>query len=259
MSFLNGSAFRSIVRTVLFISASWLALLVLLKNDLAPSVMTPLFNLLFWTLVMAICFSIATRSTDSWRYKPSTKLWEGSARVEILSSPETVWYFLHEPQYLPLISPIVKRSFRAPDTPGAAGPQQVMIGDDPNGKKVLWLAETVEEIPFTSFAMQNVNGNARDHFRLDTSLRGTLLTVTVSLPYLRFAAHRISPRKDLENKAGAYAAAVKRVVESAAVPPRTQPNPSHGSSHQPTQPPPTWTTPPNTPPPYNRPNPANPT
>jgi len=262
MKWTTGPVFRGIVRAALFVSLSWLVLLVLLGDAVGANARDPLVGVLFWTALLAGIFSFVLRSTPVLR-RPSTKEWVGAAAIVIHRTPEQVWHFIRDPAYAPVTSQTVERAFRVPGTPDGPGQQQVFVSTEPFGFKQLSLLEVVGETPWIRVDVKNLCGPGWSTYELEPVPAGTQLTVTMASEYARWAAHGMSPKKHLQNYAAEYAQNVKRVIESGAVPANHPSSPSgsasHVSSHEPTQHHPTWPPRADVPPPYNPGNPPIPT
>jgi hypothetical protein len=254
--------FRSLVHIVLFLALSWFLLLLFLGDAVEPDARRTLGGILFWTALLAGVFAFALRSTPNVK-TPYTKEWTGASSIVIHRTPEQVWHFIRDPAFAPLTSVGTERAFYVPGTPDGPGNQQVFISPGPIGLKHLLLLEVVGETPWTRVEVRNLSDPGWSTYQLESVPAGTQLTVTMAGEYARWAAHGISPRKQLEALAGQYVQNVKRVIESGAVPAShpsaPPPPPSHRSSHDPTGHGPTEPTSTNVPPPYNPGNPPPPT
>lgn len=262
MRWTTSPGFRSLVSIVLFLTLSWFVLLVLLGDAIEPSTRDTLGGFLFWTALVAGVFAFVLRSTPVLK-KPYTKEWIGAAKIIIHRTPEQVWHFIRDPAFAPLTGRETERAFQVPGTPDGPGNQQVFISPGQFGYKHLELMEVTDERPWTWVAVRSLTSGGWSTYELEPVPAGTQLTVTMANEFLRFQAHMTSPRTALQNAAAEYVQNVKRVIESGAIPPNhpsSPPDPtSHGSSHDPTRPEPTFPTWGNPPPPFNPGNPPHPT
>ena len=254
MRWTTSPGFRSLVHITLFVSLSWLLLLLLLADSIELSTREALLPTLFWIAVLTSIFAAVLRRTPVLR-KPYTKEWTGAATIVIYRTPEQVWHFIRDPAFAALTSPGTEQAFHVPGTPDGPGSQQVFVSPGQFGYKLASLLEVTDERPWSWVEVRHLTSGGWSTYDLEPVPAGTQLTVTMANEFLRWQAHTTSPRTQLQNEAAQYVQNVKRVIESGAVPP-THPSsppaaPSHDSSHNPTGQGPTGPPPGNAPPPYN--------
>lgn len=180
------------------------------RIDNGADVLLPLgWLVIFFSLVTSLT---ARRAAEQ---SPALRMWPGTASVFIARPPEDVWSFIRPAETTPMIQPAVRRGFTVPGTPSGVGEQQCFISEAPHGALQAGIVEVAEEQPGRSAVARNVTGPPMSHsYEVSHTVGGTQLTYSIELSAMRWAAYNVHPKKQAATAAEAYAAAVKRLVES---------------------------------------------
>ncbi|MGB3412991.1 MAG: hypothetical protein WBA45_17565 [Microthrixaceae bacterium] len=166
---------------------------------------------------LVIFLSILTSLTErpAAQQPPALRMWPGTASVFIARPPEDVWSFIRTAETAPMIQPAVRRGFTVPGSPIGVGEQQCFISEAPHDALQAGIIEVTEEQPGRSAVARSVTGPpVSQSYEVSHTIGGTQLTYSIKLSAMRWGPYFIHPRKQVAAAAEAYAASVKRLVES---------------------------------------------
>jgi hypothetical protein len=170
-------------------------------------------------VVVVLGIFVGATAQAAAKHPPVYRTLRSSSSIGIDEAPDVVWNFLMAPGTSTLINPRVLQENRLEGTPRGVGEQVAMIVEGPDGAPYAHVSEIIEAANGRIRARGVSGPPTSETWELQTTpAGGTLATLELEAPFLRYRAHLRSPRKVVDEQIAQGLSALKRVLEAPAPP-----------------------------------------